>query len=344
MDEVGLSSGTAVGTGHWALGTGIRVVVTGGAGFLGARLARALVERGTLRGPDGTDRAIEQILLVDSAPPAAPIDARVIPVTGDISSRDVFDRIIETATSSIFHLAAVVSGQAESDFDLGMRTNVDATRALLDVCRARGHAPRVVFASSVAVFGGEMPPAVSEATALTPQTSYGMEKAIGELLLNDYSRRGFVDGRALRLPTISVRPGRPNAAASGFASSIIREPLNGEAVVCPVDRDARIVVASPATAVGCLIAAHELAAGAFGSNRTVNVPGISVTVGELVAALERVAGPDVVRRINWQKDDRVARMVTGWPQAVDSARARALGFPEDQNVDGIIRQYMDELR
>ena len=342
MDETELAgSGVPGFRGSEVRVRGIRVVITGGAGFLGSRLADALIARGTLRGPDGSARDIEQIVLVDSAPPHPLADSRVVPVTGDIASGELFDRLIDTSITSIFHLAAVVSGQAELDFDLGMRTNVDATRALLEVCRARGHAPRVVFASSVAVFGGDMPPAVSEATALTPQTSYGMEKAIGELLLNDYSRRGFVDGRALRLPTISVRPGRPNAAASGFASSIIREPLNGESVVCPVDPDARIVIASPATAIGCFIAAHELPAGALGSNRTVNVPGISVTAGELVAALERVAGPDVVRRIKWQKDDRVARMVTGWPQAVDSARAKALGFPGDENVDEIIRQYIE---
>jgi nucleoside-diphosphate-sugar epimerase len=320
------------------------VVVTGGAGFIGARLAKALVERGTLKGPDGSSRPIDQLLLVDSAPPRAPIDARVIPVTGDIASRNLFERIIDPETTSIFHLAAVVSGQAEAEFDVGMRTNVDATRALLEVCRARGHAPRVVFASSVAVYGGEMPPAVSEATPLTPQTSYGMEKAIGELLVNDYSRRGFIDGRSLRLPTIVVRPGRPNAAASGFASGIIREPLNGEDAVCPVDADARIVVASPATAVESFIAAHELPAAALGSNRAIQVPGISVTAGEMAAALERVAGPDVVKRIQWQKDDRIARMVTGWPQAVDATRARSLGFPSDDSVEALIRQYLDEYR
>ncbi len=176
------------------------------------------------------------------------------------------------------------------------------TRSLLEICRARGHHPRVVFTSSVAVYGGQLPETVLETTALRPQTSYGTQKAIGELLLNDYSRRGFVDGRALRLPTISVRPGRPNAAASSFASGIIREPLNGEPSVCPVDRDARLWLMSPATVVDCLIAAHNLPADALGTSRSLNLPGISVTVGEMVDALTRLAGPTVTARIRWERD------------------------------------------
>jgi nucleoside-diphosphate-sugar epimerase len=328
----------------------VNVVITGGGGFLGQRLAGALLRRGTLTGADGAQQAIARLTLVDTAFPAGPSDDRVQHVTGDVADRALLERIIsargpasERSESSIFHLAAVVSGQAEADFDLGMRVNVDATRLLLEVCRARGHTPRVVFASSVAVFGGTLPDAVAETTAVTPQTSYGMEKAIGELLVNDYSRRGFVDGRVLRLPTICVRPGRPNAAASSFASGIIREPLNGEISVCPTDPDARVALASPAVAIDCFIAAHELPSERLGFSRIVNVPAISISVGEMVAALARVAGADVANRVRWERDARIAKMVAGWPGAVDASRARALGFPIDENIDALIRQYMRDV-
>jgi nucleoside-diphosphate-sugar epimerase len=319
----------------------MNIVITGGAGFLGRRLAGKLLERGTLRGADGRDRAIDRITLVDVATPRELPDPRVVSITGDIADPVLLKRALDGA-ASIFHLAAVVSGQAEADFDLGMRINVDATRLMLDLCRTMGHRPRVVFTSSVAVFGGELPPSVPETMAARPQTSYGTQKAIAELLINDYSRRGFIDGRALRLPTISVRPGRPNAAASSFASGIIREPLNGEDAVCPVDASTRVWLLSPASVMECLIAAHELPADALGSNRVLNLPGISVTVGEMVASLERLAGPEVARRVRWEPDPRIAPMVATWPGACDATRARALGFPVDPDFDAIVRQYMNE--
>jgi nucleoside-diphosphate-sugar epimerase len=242
----------------------------------------------------------------------------------------------------VFHLAAIVSGMAESDFDLGMRVNLDATRLLLDTCRARGTCPRFVFTSSVAVYGGELPDPVLDATALVPQSSYGTQKAIAELLINDYSRRGFVDGRSLRLPTISVRPGRPNAALSSFASGIIREPLAGVEAVCPVDPVARLWLMSPSTVMDCLLAAQALPSSALGVQRSLNLPGLTVSVGEMVAALERVAGAEVVRLIRWEPDPRVQRMVATWPGACDATRARALGFPADRNFDDIIRQHQAE--
>jgi nucleoside-diphosphate-sugar epimerase len=319
----------------------MNIVITGGGGFLGRRLAGKLLERGTLRGADGRDRRIDRITLVDVVPPPPLPDSRVVPLTGDIADADLVRRATDGA-ASIFHLAAVVSGQAEADFDLGMRINVDATRLILDLCRARGDRPRVVFTSSVAVYGGNLPETVPETMALTPQTSYGTQKAIAELLINDYSRRGFIDGRALRLPTISVRPGRPNAAASSFASGVIREPLNGEDAVCPVDASTRMWLLSPAAAIDCLIAAHELPADALGSNRVVNLPGISVTVGEMVASLERLAGAEVARRVHWEPDARIAPMVATWPGACDAARALALGFTGDRDFDTIVRRYMDE--
>ena len=223
-----------------------------------------------------------------------------------------------------------------------MRINVDATRTLLELCRAAGNRPRVVFTSSVAVFGGELPFLLTDATALNPQTSYGIEKAIGELLVADYTRKGFIDGRSLRLPTITVRPGRPNAAASSFASGIIREPLNGEDGICPVGRDARIWVASPRTAIAALIKANDLSSTVLGNRRWINVPGISVTAGEMADSLERVAGPDVARRIRWDRDDRIERMVLGWPPAIDNTRALALGFSADESFDSIVREYIEQ--
>ena len=235
-----------------------------------------------------------------------------------------------------------MSGQAEADFDLGMRVNLDASRHLLEVCRHRGHRPRLVFASSVAVYGGDLPAKVPDDLAVTPQTSYGTQKAIAELLINDYTRRGFVDGRSLRLPTISVRPGRPNAAASSFASGIIREPLNGETAICPVAAGTTMWLLSPRTVIECFIAAHDMDGAALGPNRLLSLPGLAITVGEMVAALERVAGPEVAARVRFEPDPRIAKMVATWPGELEAARARTLGFPSDDNFDEIIRRYLVE--
>jgi nucleoside-diphosphate-sugar epimerase len=320
----------------------MHVVITGGAGFLGRRLATKLLERGTLAGGDGRPADIQTLTLVDvaDAPPFA--DPRARQLTGDIAARAFLERAMDGPATSVFHLAAVVSGMAEADFDVGLRVNVDATRTLLEVCRASGRRPRVVFTSSVAVFGGSLPDLVPESMALTPQTSYGTQKAIGELLINDYTRKGFVDGRSLRLPTISVRPGKPNAAASSFASGIIREPLNGQEAICPVGPETRLWLLSPKAVVECLVMAHELPGDALGANRAINLPGLSVTVGEMASALERVAGRDVARRIRWERDPRLERMVLGWPGALEARRALALGFPVDRSFDDIVRQYVEE--
>ena len=320
----------------------MNVLITGGAGFLGRRLAEHLLQRGSLSGPDGRTQTIDRITLIDLTASRAFTDPRIVQVVADIADGSQLDRVIGKDTSSIFHLAAIVSGMAETDFDLGMRVNVDASRSLLDVCRARGHRPRVVFTSSVAVFGGDLPATVLDDTAAHPQTSYGTQKAMIELLMSDYTRRGFVDGRALRLPTISVRPGRPNAAASSFASGIIREPLNGEAAICPVDATARLWLLSPRAVIECLIAGHEVSADTLGSNRVVNLPGISVTVAEMVASLERIAGPEVAGRIRWERDPRIERMVASWPGSLETARARALGLRGDESFEAIVRQYIDE--
>jgi D-erythronate 2-dehydrogenase len=320
----------------------MNIVITGGSGFLGRRLAETLLERGTLRGADGRDSRIERITLVDVVPADGLTDPHVSQITGDVADRSLLERAIGSATASVFHLAAIVSGQAEADFDLGMRVNFDATRHLLEICRHHGTCPRVVFTSSVAVYGGDLPATVPDDLAVTPQTSYGTQKAMAELLINDYTRRGFVDGRSLRLPTISVRPGRPNAAASSFASGIIREPLNGDVSACPVSADTRVWLLSPRTVVDCFIAAHDIDGARLGANRLLNLPGMSITVGDMVASLGRVAGPDAAARIRWEPDARIARMVATWPGELAATRARVLGFPCDTDFDEIVRRYISE--
>jgi nucleoside-diphosphate-sugar epimerase len=322
----------------------MNVVITGGAGFIGRRLAERLLRRGTLGQPDGTEAAIEQLTLVDVAPPAPFEDPRVLQLTGDIGDRGLLERAVDAGTTSIFHLAAVVSGMAEAEFDVGMHANLDATRTLLEVCRAGGRRPRLVFTSTVAVYGGALPDPVPDSALLNPQTSYGTQKAIGELLVNDYTRRGFVDGRSLRLPTISIRQGKPNAAASSFASGIIREPLNGIDAICPVGPETRLWLLSPRTVVECLVKAHDLPGELFGTDRALSLPGISVTVGEMAAALARVAGRAVADRIRWERDPRIERMVLGWPGRLDASRARSLGFPTDETFDEMIRQYIEDAR
>ncbi|MGC2203088.1 MAG: D-erythronate dehydrogenase, partial [Stellaceae bacterium] len=243
----------------------MRVVITGGCGFLGRRVALKLLERDD----------VDALVLFDNAPPALPLpeDKRLRLATGDIADREAVRCIIASGTDSVFHLAAVVSGQAEADTDLGHRVNLDGTRAVLDACRALGTCPRLVFTSSLAVYGGALPPAVGDDTPLTPQTSYGTQKAIGELLVNDYSRKRFVDGRAVRLPTVVVRPGLPNRAASTFASSIIREPLTGREAICPVSPDTVMALASPRRIVEGLLRAHDLPGDAFGASRSLQLPG-----------------------------------------------------------------------
>jgi D-erythronate 2-dehydrogenase len=321
----------------------VKVVITGSSGFLGQRLFRTLLERGSLTRSDGTVAAIGQIVLLDATPPpVAPTDPRVQAIVGDVSDRKVVERALGADADSIFHLAAVVSGGAEADFDLGMRVNLRATEHILEVSRAHGRKPKIVFTSSVAVYGGDLPPTPDDRTILTPQSSYGAQKAIGELLINDYSRRGFIDGRSLRLPTISVRPGRPNAALSSFASGIIREPLNGEPGVCPVSPETRLWLLSPATVIECLLLGHEIDAARLGSNRSLILPGITVTTGDMVAALERVAGADVAARVEWTPDARVQKVASTWPGALDDSRARALGFPADVTFDDIIRRYIKD--
>jgi D-erythronate 2-dehydrogenase len=316
----------------------MRIVITGGCGFLGRRLAMLLLERGSSLGP------VDELVLFDNASPALPLpeDGRVKLVTGDIADPETVRRLLAPGAAAVFHLAAVVSGQAEADTDLGLRVNLDGTRAVLDACRALGNCPRLVFASSLAVYGGKLPPAVGDDTLLTPQSSYGTQKAIGELLVTDYSRKGFVDGRALRLPTVVVRPGRPNRAASTFASSIIREPLAGKNAICPVSPAVVMALASPRRVVAALHRAHELPADAFGANRSLQLPGFSVAVGEMVEAVRRAGGAAAHARIRWQHDPQIEAIVAGWPQALAAPRAAALGFTADSGIDEAVQAFIDD--
>ena len=305
----------------------------------GGQVTSLARSRGWRVGP-GDVQAITELVLLDVMHGSDFGDTRVRTEVGDIAERSVLERVIDDKTSAIFHLAAIVSGQAEADFDLGMRINLDASRLLLETCRQRGHAPRVVFTSSVAVYDGDLPEVMQDDTALNPQSSYGAQKAIAELLLNDYARRGFVDGRVLRLPTISVRPGKPNAAASSFASGIIREPLNGEAAVCPVAGTTRLWLLSPRKAIENLIAGLEIDSTALGNQRVLNLPGISVSVDEMVAALREVAGEETAKRIVWQPDARVEKIVGSWPGQWDPSRAERLGLTGDHSFADVIRGYI----
>jgi len=321
----------------------MRVVITGGAGFLGKLLAQKILSRGQLNDAHGVLREVSELVLVDmTAAQDEPwlADSRVSQVVGDVADRAVLARALTAATGSIFHLAAVVSGQAEADFDIGMRVNVDATRTLLELTRALPEPPKFVFTSSIAVFGGNLPAVLPDDQRLTPQGSYGAQKAMGELLVSDMSRRGMIDGRALRLPTITVRPGKPNKAASSFASGIIREPLAGVDAVCPVVPATRMWVQSPPRVIENLLIGHDAPATAFGFDRSISVPGISVAVGDMVASLRRVAGDAVAGRVSWQLDPAIDRLVSSWPQAFAADRGRALGMTADDDFDDIVRAYM----
>lgn len=324
----------------------MQVVITGGAGMLGKKLAKELLKRGTLAGPDGQQKTIDKLILLDVAEaPDLPKDKRVTFVAGEVSDPALVGRLIAGDTGSVFHFAAVVSAGAEADFDLGYRVNLDGTRVVLEACRALKAPPRVVFTSSVAVFGGDMPAVITDEQKLTPQTSYGAQKAMGELMVADYTRKGFIDGRSLRLPTIVVRPGKPNKAASTFASSIIREPLQGQEAVCPVRPDNWMPLLSPRKTVECFIHAHELASTQWGTNRTLMLPSLDVTVGDMAAAVKRVAGNDAYKKIVWKADPLIQKIVDGWPARLDSKRARGMGLKADDSMDAIIQAFIeDDLR
>ncbi len=320
----------------------MNVVITGGTGMLGRRLALRLLAADELVGPSGQTEALERLVLVDAFDPAEPPpdDPRVEVVRANICEPEVARQLIDDRTDSVFHFAAVVSGGAEADFDLGYQVNLDGARNVFEACRASSKTPRVVFTSSLAVYGGFRN--IVDDTPLTPQTSYGAQKATGELMVNDYTRKGFLDGRSLRLPTIVVRPGKPNKAASGFASSILREPLQGDTVNCPVTPETRMLILSPRRAVQAFIDVHNADGEQLGFRRGVMMNGISPSIGEMVAALREIAGDKVAERISWEPDSQVQWMVDSWPWFADGERSRDLGFEPDGSIEEVIQNFIDD--
>jgi D-erythronate 2-dehydrogenase len=319
----------------------VQVLIIGAAGMVGRKLTERLVKDGHLGG-----RAITKAILHDIIEPQAPANAPFVVKTfaSDFSLSAEAEKLVAERPDVIFHLAAIVSGEAEADLDKGYRINLDGTRYLFDAVRklGDGYKPRLVFTSSIAVFGAPFPDAIGDEFFTTPLTSYGTQKAIGELLLSDYTRRGFFDGVGIRLPTICVRPGKPNKAASGFFSNIIREPLNGEKAVLPVPEDVRHWHASPRSAVGFLIHAATIDGATLGQRRNLTMPGLSVTVGEQIAALRKVAGDNVVARIRREPDPVIMHIVEGWPRNFDARRARGLGFTAENSFEEIIRAHIED--
>jgi nucleoside-diphosphate-sugar epimerase len=326
------------------------IVITGGLGFVGTMLARRLLARG----------GAERLVLFDAhgaAAPPADVADRVAVVRGDIRDRELVRRVLQGADLSVFHLASVVSAQGEQDFDLALTVNLDGCRHVLEACRSRpprraepsagsrsGSRPRVVFASTLAAFGGSaMPETVTDTTKLTPQTTYGTTKAMCELLVNDYTRKGFVDGRTARLPTVIVRAGAPNPAASAFASAVFREPLAGRDYVLPVGPDTRVPVIGARTVADCLARLGDLDGEALGDDRAVMLPSISVTVGEMVESLRRVAGDRPLGAVEVRPDPEIERIVRTWPPYASSERADALGLPRDRALDDIVREYIADF-
>lgn len=324
----------------------MKVVITGGAGFIGLRLANRLIELGELTGPSGAPEPIDALTLFDVGPPAAIPSAAGVAVevvTGDIADHDTVFDLIDRDDIAVFHLASVVSGGAERDFDLAMRTNLDGGRHVLEALRARAGTPRLVFASSIAVFGGAaMPASVGDTTKQTPRTTYGITKAIGELLINDYTRKGFIDGRTARLPTVIIRPGKPNLAASSFVSGVFREPLAGVDFTLPVPIETAMPVAGYRAIVEGILRLHEIGGDALGDDRAVGLPSLDVTVAEMIEALHRVAGDRALGAISVEPDRFIVEICETWPAASDAARAAALGLPGEDSLDDIVRHYIDD--
>lgn len=324
----------------------MKVVITGGTGFLGLRLARKILERGELTGPSGRPEPIESMILFDAVtPPERPegLDERVEIVAGDISDRDLVFSLINGEALSVFHFASVVSAGAEQDFDLAMQVNLTGGINVLAAARAAPGLPRVVFASSIAVFGGPtMPETVADDTKITPMTTYGTTKVINELLINDYTRKSFLDGRGARLPTVIIRPGKPNKAASGFASGVFREPLSGIDYELPVRMDTRMAMGGYRTVVDGIVALHEARSEDIGDDRTVNFPSLSADVTEMIACLRQVAGDRPLGKIEEKPDTAIQAICDGWPRATRAERALALGLPQDTDLGPIIRAYIED--
>ena len=328
------------------------VVITGGAGFIGVRLARTLLALGQLSLAGAAPAAIGRITLIDRAAPPDDLtaDPRIAVVIGDLGElleeKEAVAHVLSAQTAMIFHLAAAVSGECEADFDLGMRSNFAATLALLQACRALKTRPMVVFASSLAVFGDApgqaLPPVIDDNTLPTPQSSYGIQKFIGEQLVADFTRKGFIQGRNVRLMTVSVRPGRPNGAASSFLSAMIREPLAGVRAVCPVAPGTPVALSSPARTIEGLIRAAEATDEQWGPRTGLNLPALTTTPGEMAAALERVGGAAATALIDWTPDPAIGNIVSTWPARINSVRAGGLGLLPEDSFEEVIRDYVRE--
>ncbi len=320
----------------------MNILITGGAGFLGQQLIAKFLEKGSLQF-EGVTQNITSITCFDQAEGVIN-DPIVRNRAGDISNAGVVQGLVQEDTRIVIHLAAVVSGTAEADFDLGMRVNVDGTRNLLEACRANAAKTsvpiRFLFSSSIAVFGGDLPSVVEDSTSATPQGSYGVQKLIGEQLVQDYSRKGFIDGRTVRVPTVVVRPGKPNGAASGFASGIIREPLNGDEAILPVSLDTKMWIASPRAVVSMFMHALELSPDAWGWHRTINLPGLVASMRDELEALKTVGGEKAVALVNHQPDEKIRRLVDTWATQFNPARAIQMGFVADTDFESIVRAYI----
>jgi len=324
----------------------MKVVITGGCGFIGLRLAQRLLELGELTGPSGGPEPIDDLVLFDmNPPPALPdtLDGRVTVLLGEISNRDEIFHLVDRDDISVFHLASVVSGGGEKDFDLAIRVNLDGGLNVMEACRARNGLPRLVFASSIAVFGGSgMPKVVGDTVKQKPQTTYGVTKAICELLVNDYTRKGFLDGRSARLPTVIIRPGKPNAAASSFVSGLFREPLNGVPCALPVQPETVMPVLGYRSIVEGFIKLHELDGAALGDDRALSLPSLTVTVAEMIKALDRVASDRPLGKITVEPDPFIEEIVATWPLDASHERATALGLPREESLDEIVQAYIED--
>jgi len=318
----------------------MNILITGAGGMLGGKLVAKLLAERAIAHRSITSMTLTDVGGLSDQPPSG----RVQTVVADVSQPGVATSLLESRPELIFHLAAVVSGEAEADFEKGYRVNLDGTRALLEAIRkiGGGYCPRFVFASSVAVFGSPLPEVIDDDQVLTPLTSYGTQKAICELLLADYSRRGCIDGVGIRLPTIAIRPGKPNKAASGFFSNILREPLAGAEAILPVDESVRHWFASPRSAVGFLVHAATLDTSKLGSHRSLNLPGLSATVGEQLEALKRVAGERAATLVKRVPDPQIIKMIGSWPRSFNARRARELGFVAESSFDEIIRVHIED--